>query len=112
MFPEGFLWGASTAANQVEGGWNEDGKGVSVIDVQALGSHGREVTDGIQPDRIYTSHKATDFYHHYKEDIALFAQMGLKAYRMSLRGHVFFPMVPNRLPMKPALHSMTGSLTS
>lgn len=84
MFPEGFLWGASTAANQVEGGWNEDGKGVSVIDVQALGSHGREVTDGIQPDRIYTSHKATDFYHHYKEDIALFAQMGLKAYRMSI----------------------------
>lgn len=76
MFPEGFLWGASTAANQVEGGWNEDGKGVSVIDVQALGSHGREVTDGIQPDRIYTSHKATDFYHHYKEDIALFAQNG------------------------------------
>ena len=46
--------------------------------------HGREVTDGIQPDRIYTSHKATDFYHHYKEDIALFAQMGLKAYRMSI----------------------------
>ena len=70
MFPEGFLWGASTAANQVEGGWDEGGKGVSVIDVQACGPHGREVTDGILPGRFYSSHRASDFYHHYKEDIA------------------------------------------
>ena len=91
MFPEGFLWGASTAANQVEGGWNEGGKGVSVIDVQALGPHGREVTDGIVPGRIYSSHKAADFYHHYKEDIALFGQMGLKAYRMSIAWTRIFP---------------------
>ena len=103
MFPEGFLWGASTAANQVEGGWNEDGKGVSVIDVQALGSHGREVTDGIQPDRIYTSHKATDFYHHYKEDIALFAQMGLKAYRMSIAWTRIFPNGPEQSPNEAGL---------
>lgn len=103
MFPEGFLWGASTAANQVEGGWNEDGKGVSVIDVQALGSHGREVTDGIQPDRIYTSHKATDFYHHYKEDIALFAQMGLKAYRMSIAWTRIFPSGTEQVPNEAGL---------
>lgn len=91
MFPEGFLWGASTAANQVEGGWDEGGKGVSVIDVQALGPHGREVTDGIQPGRFYSSHKAADFYHHYQEDIALFAKMGLKAYRMSIAWTRIFP---------------------
>lgn len=103
MFPEGFLWGASTAANQVEGGWNEDGKGVSVIDVQAFGSHGREVTDGIQPDRIYTSHKATDFYHHYKEDIALFAQMGLKAYRMSIAWTRIFPNGTEQVPNEAGL---------
>lgn len=103
MFPEGFLWGASTAANQVEGGWNEDGKGVSVIDVQALGSHGREVTDGIQPDRIYASHKATDFYHHYKEDIALFAQMGLKAYRMSIAWTRIFPNGTEQVPNEAGL---------
>ena len=100
---KGFLWGASTAANQVEGGWNEDGKGVSVIDVQALGSHGREVTDGIQPDRIYTSHKATDFYHHYKEDIALFAQMGLKAYRMSIAWTRIFPNGTEQVPNEAGL---------
>ncbi len=103
MFPEEFLWGASTAANQVEGGWNEDGKGISVIDVQALGPHGREMTDGIQPDRIYTSHKATDFYHHYKEDIALFAQMGLKAYRMSIAWTRIFPNGAEHTPNEAGL---------
>ena len=91
QFPNNFLWGASTAANQVEGGWNEDGKGISVIDVQACGPKGRYVTEGIQPDAYYTSHKASDFYHRYKEDIALFAKMGLKAYRMSIAWTRIFP---------------------
>ena len=91
MFPEHFLWGAATAANQIEGGWNEDGKGVSVIDVQACGEKGRFVTDGVQPGYYYSSHKATDFYHHWKEDIGLFAEMGLKAYRMSIAWTRIFP---------------------
>ena len=103
MFPNGFLWGASTAANQVEGAWNEGGKGVSVIDVQATGPRGREVTNGIQPGRLYTSHKAADFYHHYKEDIALFAQMGLKAYRMSIAWTRIFPNGTENVPNEAGL---------
>lgn len=103
MFPEHFLWGASTAANQVEGAWNEDGKGPSVIDVQALGEHGREVTDGILPGRYYSSHKAADFYHHYKEDIALFAQMGLKAYRMSIAWTRIYPTGTEQNPNETGL---------
>ncbi len=103
MFPEGFLWGASTAANQVEGGWDEGGKGVSVIDVQACGPHGREVTDGILPGRFYSSHRASDFYHHYKEDIALFAQLGLKAYRMSIAWTRIFPTGAEDAPNEAGL---------
>ena len=85
-FPSNFLWGASSAANQVEGGWNEDDKGKSVMDV--LGRHSnsngmRELTDGVQPSYYYGSHQAVDFFDHYKEDIDLFAELGLKAYRMT-----------------------------
>lgn len=55
MLNNNFLWGASSAANQVEGGWNEDGKGISVIDVQALGKRGREVTDGVVEGLSYVN---------------------------------------------------------
>jgi 6-phospho-beta-glucosidase len=71
-FPEGFLWGASTSAYQVEGAWNEDGKGPSVID---MAKH---------PEGTSDFKVASDHYHRYKEDIALFAEMGLKAYRFSI----------------------------
>ncbi|MBN1467770.1 MAG: glycoside hydrolase family 1 protein [Fusobacteriaceae bacterium] len=71
-FPNDFFWGASTSAYQVEGAWNEDGKGLSVMD---MGKHPEDVTD----------FKVTsDHYHNYKEDIALFAEMGFKAYRFSI----------------------------
>lgn len=103
MFPENFLWGASTAANQVEGGWNEGGKGISVIDVQACGERGRYVTDGIQPGCLYTSHKAADFYHRYEEDIALFAEMGMKAYRMSIAWTRIFPTGTEDTPNEEGL---------
>ncbi len=103
MFPNNFLWGASTAANQVEGGWNADGKGISVVDVQANGDRIREVTDGVIEGKYYSSHKATDFYHHYKEDIALFAEMGMKAYRMSIAWTRIFPTGKEEEPNEAGL---------
>ena len=76
-----FLWGGAVAANQFEGGWNEGGKGPSVMDVMTGGSHGvlRKITDGVVEGEYYPNHEAIDFYHHYKEDIALFAEMGFNA---------------------------------
>lgn len=72
-FPSDFLWGASTSAYQTEGAWNEDGKGLSVIDIR---------TDFPEGTCDYTV--ATDTYHHVEEDVALFAELGLKAYRFSI----------------------------
>lgn len=71
-FPKEFLWGASTSSFQVEGGANEGGKGLTIMDVKPA-----------NPGRCDFS-VASDFYHHYKEDIALMAEMGFKAYRMSI----------------------------
>ena len=71
-FPSNFLWGASTSAYQVEGAWNEDGKTPSIIDMYE------------HPKEYANFNVASDHYHHYKEDISLFAEMGLKAYRFSI----------------------------
>lgn len=92
-FPEGFLWGGATAANQCEGAWNEGGKGESVSDHMTAGTltTPRVFTKKIDPNRYYPSHEAIDFYHHYKEDIALFAEMGFKSYRMSIGWSRIFP---------------------
>ncbi|MCR4429472.1 MAG: glycoside hydrolase family 1 protein [Tepidanaerobacteraceae bacterium] len=78
-FPKDFLWGASTSAYQVEGAWNEDGKGPSVID---MAKH---------PEGTSDFKVASDHYHRYKEDIALFAEMGLKAYRFSIAWTRIYP---------------------
>lgn len=72
-FPEGFLWSASTSAYQVEGAWDEDGKGPSVIDVRG------EYPQGTTDFKV-----AADHYHRFAEDVALMAEMGLKAYRFSV----------------------------
>ncbi|NFO31611.1 glycoside hydrolase family 1 protein [Clostridium botulinum] len=71
-FPENFLWGGSTSAYQVEGAWNEDGKGLSVIDMC-------DHPEGTADFKI-----ASDHYHRFKEDVKLFSEMGLKAYRFSI----------------------------
>lgn len=88
-----FLWGGATAANQYEGGYLEGGKGLSIADVERGARHGvmRQIDEQIEPGALYPSHEATDFYHHYKEDIALFAQMGFKCFRMSIAWTRIFP---------------------
>lgn len=92
-FPKEFLWGGAIAANQAEGAYNIDGKGISTADVATAGSKDkrREYTDGILGDRYYPSHTAIDFYHHYKEDIALFAEMGFKCFRTSIAWSRIYP---------------------
>lgn len=95
--PENFLWGGATAANQCEGGWREDGKGISLIDVVPYGedrmpvAKGEKVMLDCDDAHQYPSHEAVDFYHHYKEDIALFAEMGFKCFRMSLSWTRIYP---------------------
>ena len=76
VFRDDFLWGGACAANQFEGAWDVDGKGPSVPDLCTNGSHTspKWVTTAIRSDRLYPSHEAIDFYHHYEEDIALFAE--------------------------------------
>lgn len=71
-FPEAFLWGASTSAYQVEGAWAEDGKGPSVQDI-------KEIPQGTTDFKV-----ASDHYHRYEEDVKLFKELGLKAYRFSI----------------------------
>ena len=75
-FPKDFLWGSASAAYQIEGGWKEDGKGVTNWDtfVRIPGKTYKATTGDV----------AVDHYHHYKEDIALMAEMGLKTYRFSI----------------------------
>lgn len=96
-----FLWGGAVAAHQLEGAWNEDCKGISVADVMTGAHHGaeREITAGVIPGKYYPNHEGIDFYHRYKEDIKLFAEMGFKAFRTSIAWTRIFPngdeMTPN-----------------
>lgn len=92
-FPEGFLWGGATAANQCEGAYNEGGKGLSTADILTSGSRTtpRRITPVLEEGAYYPSHEAIDFYHRYKEDIKLFAEMGFKVFRMSIAWTRIFP---------------------
>ena len=92
-FSKDFLWGGAVAAHQLEGGYNQGGKGLSVADVMTAGAHGvpRQITDGVIEGKNYPNHKAIDFYHKYKEDIALFKEMGFKCFRTSIAWTRIFP---------------------
>ena len=128
-FPKGFLWGGATAANQYEGGYLSGGKGLAVADTltggdgihkiprkfiveMPDGSHkefaGRdEIPAGakaiVDPNTYYPSHVATDFFHHWKEDIALFAEMGCNVYRLSVNWTRIFPNGDDEKPNEEGL---------
>lgn len=86
-FPKNFLWGGATAANQCEGAYAEDGKGLSIQDVLPKGF--KVITDGPTPDNLKL--RGIDHYHRFREDIALFAEMGFKVYRLSIAWSRIYP---------------------
>jgi 6-phospho-beta-glucosidase len=88
-FPQAFLWGGATAANQVEGAYLEDGKGLSTSDVQPRGVFG-EVVERVPGDSGIKD-VAIDFYHRYPEDIACLPRWALTACAYPLPGRVFSP---------------------
>lgn len=130
MFRKDFYWGGASAASQFEGAYAEDGKGLTVCDFITGGdhTHPRKVTwrntqtgksgtaDPFCPDFPgtavpailenvrYPSHEAVDFYHHYKEDIALMAEMGFKCFRMSISWARIFPNGDDSVSNEKGLH--------
>lgn len=104
-FPDTFLWGGAAAANQLEGGWNDGGKGISVIDVLTGGSTTtmRRITEGVIEGEYYPNHEAVDFYYKYKNDISLFAEMGFKCFRTSIAWTRIFPNGDEETPNEEGL---------
>ena len=100
--PNDFLWGGALAANQFEGGYDQGGKVLSVIDVMTAGEHGkaREITQEVEADKYYPNHEGIDFYHRYKEDVKLFSEMGLKCLRTSIAWTRIFLMEMKKNLMK------------
>ncbi|KQU07144.1 6-phospho-beta-glucosidase [Rhodococcus sp. Leaf7] len=88
-FPEGFLWGGATAANQIEGAYDVDGKGLSIQDVMPRGITAPP-SDAPTQDNLKL--RAIDYYNRYAEDIALFAEMGFTVFRFSIAWSRIFPM--------------------
>lgn len=109
IFSKGFLWGGATAANQVEGGYDEDGRGLANVDVVPYGEDRYKIVTGeqknlsFQDGYYYPAKEAVDFYHHYKEDIKLFAEMGFKTYRMSIAWSRIFPNGDEKEPNEKGL---------
>ncbi|PAF19161.1 glycoside hydrolase family 1 protein [Terribacillus saccharophilus] len=117
-FSKDFLWGGAIAANQAEGAWNVDGRGMSVADVASYRSdlslddyEGHlAISSGVvqkamddPTDKYYPKRRGIDFYHHYKEDLALFAEMGFKALRISIAWSRIFPTGEEQEPNEKGL---------
>lgn len=117
-FPKDFLWGGAIAANQVEGGWNLDGKGVSVADIASYKPHVDnkdyaahmdistatiEAAIADKTDQWYPKRRGIDFYHRYKEDLALFSELGFKTLRLSIAWTRLFPTGEEEQPNEKGL---------
>lgn len=104
-----FLWGGATAANQCEGGFNKGGRGLANVDVIPTGEDRNAIiTDKkkmfrFDEDHFYPAKEAIDMYHRYKEDIALFGEMGFKTYRMSIAWSRIFPKGDEQEPNEEGL---------
>lgn len=96
-FRKDFLWGGATAANQYEGAYQEGGRGLANVDVIPHGvdrlavCSGRKKMLALDKEHYYPALEAVDFYHHYKEDIAYFGEMGFKTFRLSIAWTRIFP---------------------
>lgn len=104
-FPTNFLWGGAVAANQCEGAYNEDGKGLSVQDVLPRGLRGAR-TETPTDDNLKLT--GIDFYHRYKEDIRLFAEMGFRVFRTSIAWSRIFPNGDEETPNEAGLAFYDG----
>ena len=100
IFPKNFLWGGAVAANQCEGAYDEDGKGLSVQDVLPHGIRGGRTA---VPTEDNMKLKGIGFYHRYEEDIRLFAEMGFKVFRTSIAWSRIFPKVDEGEPNEKGL---------
>ncbi|WP_025092721.1 6-phospho-beta-glucosidase [Bacillus safensis] len=96
-FRSDFLWGGATAANQFEGGYNQDGRGLANVDVVPQGDKRKDISHGkikmldFEEGYYYPAQKGVDFYNRYKEDIALLAEMGFKTFRLSIAWTRIYP---------------------
>lgn len=108
-FSKGFLWGGATAANQCEGAYLEGGRGLANVDLVPAGDQRFPVMMGnisnltCWEEVTYPSHEAIDMYHYFKEDIALFAEMGFKCYRLSIAWSRIFPLGDEEQPNEEGL---------
>ena len=108
-FKSTFLWGGATAANQCEGGYQEGGRGLANMDMVPYGEDRIPVLKGIKPmlkfddDHYYPSLVAIDMYHHYHEDLKLFAEMGFKTYRLSISWSRIYPNGDDDFPNEEGL---------
>lgn len=108
-FPEGFLWGGATAANQCEGGYDADGRGLANVDVCPHGPDrfpvmlGHKHITQIDDEHYFPALVGVDFYHRWKEDIGYYAEMGFKTYRMSVAWSRIFPNGDDEQPNEAGL---------
>ena len=115
-FPENFLWGGAFAANQMEGAWKEGGKGLCVADINEFvddvpvdKKYNEEVTTKFvkealeESGRIFPKRWGIDFYHTYKEDLKLLAELGLKTYRTSINWSRIYPNGDEKEPNEEGL---------